>query len=497
MPSDSGMAFVIVQHLDPTHGSLMAELLGRCTAMPVRAGGGRHAGRGRSRLLHPPGKVPEHQRTDVAADRAGRDRQRTHADRLLPALPGGGRAGARRSGSSSPAPAPTARSACARSRRPADWRSRRTRRPPSTTACRAARSPPGAVDHVLSPGADARHPARVRAASACAGAGSLAGRQIEPRSSERRPARSCASGRSSTSAATSGARSSVASAAAWACRHVERVADYVRLLTDEPAEAAALFDDLLISVTSFFRDPEAWRVLQEQVIRPLVAAHGRPGRAARLGARLRDRRGGLLDRHAAHRGAAGREEELPHPDLRVGRRRGRARVRARRPLPGEHRRRRAAGAPAALLRRGGPLLSRRQRAARVGGVRAPEPAGGPTVLQARPDLLPQRPHVPRAGGPEARSSRCCTSRSSRTGTSSWGPPRRSASRRTCSRSSRRSGGSIGASGRRGTTGCSSRSSRTHRTRPGRSTRRRAARASAGSARSPSSCCSSASSRRAC
>ena len=35
MPSDSGMAFVIVQHLDPTHGSLMAELLGRCTAMPV------------------------------------------------------------------------------------------------------------------------------------------------------------------------------------------------------------------------------------------------------------------------------------------------------------------------------------------------------------------------------------------------------------------------------------------------------------------------------
>src|SRR6185436_6567529 len=37
-----------------------------------------------------------------------------------------------------------------------------------------------------------------------------------------------------------------------------------------PAEAAALFDDLLISVTGFFRDPEAWRFLQEQVIRPLV-----------------------------------------------------------------------------------------------------------------------------------------------------------------------------------------------------------------------------------
>src|SRR6185436_8608851 len=35
MPPASGMAFVIVAHLDPTHASLMAELLGRCTAMPV------------------------------------------------------------------------------------------------------------------------------------------------------------------------------------------------------------------------------------------------------------------------------------------------------------------------------------------------------------------------------------------------------------------------------------------------------------------------------
>ncbi len=35
MPPDGGMAFVIVLHLNPTHGSLMAELIGRCTAMPV------------------------------------------------------------------------------------------------------------------------------------------------------------------------------------------------------------------------------------------------------------------------------------------------------------------------------------------------------------------------------------------------------------------------------------------------------------------------------
>src|SRR5262245_25910137 len=35
MPPDGGMAFVLVQHLDPAHGTLMPELLARHTAMPV------------------------------------------------------------------------------------------------------------------------------------------------------------------------------------------------------------------------------------------------------------------------------------------------------------------------------------------------------------------------------------------------------------------------------------------------------------------------------
>src|SRR6266550_4868732 len=37
VPKDSGMAFVIVQHLDPTHTSLLAEALSRATAMQVAA----------------------------------------------------------------------------------------------------------------------------------------------------------------------------------------------------------------------------------------------------------------------------------------------------------------------------------------------------------------------------------------------------------------------------------------------------------------------------
>jgi two-component system CheB/CheR fusion protein len=33
---DSGMAFVVIQHLAPDHQSLMEEILARCTPMPVR-----------------------------------------------------------------------------------------------------------------------------------------------------------------------------------------------------------------------------------------------------------------------------------------------------------------------------------------------------------------------------------------------------------------------------------------------------------------------------
>ena len=36
LPPDTGMAFVIVQHLAPTHASSLAEILSRATSMPVR-----------------------------------------------------------------------------------------------------------------------------------------------------------------------------------------------------------------------------------------------------------------------------------------------------------------------------------------------------------------------------------------------------------------------------------------------------------------------------
>jgi two-component system CheB/CheR fusion protein len=47
---------------------------------------------------------------------------------------------------------------------------------------------------------------------------------------------------------------------------LEQIADYVERLRRDPAEAGRLFRDLLIGVTSFFRDPDAFAALTELVI---------------------------------------------------------------------------------------------------------------------------------------------------------------------------------------------------------------------------------------
>ncbi len=54
-------------------------------------------------------------------------------------------------------------------------------------------------------------------------------------------------------------------------RHFNELPKYVEVLRNDPAEVTALFKDLLINVTSFFREPAAWQILQERVIRRLVA----------------------------------------------------------------------------------------------------------------------------------------------------------------------------------------------------------------------------------
>ncbi|PYN98247.1 MAG: chemotaxis protein CheR [Candidatus Rokuibacteriota bacterium] len=52
--------------------------------------------------------------------------------------------------------------------------------------------------------------------------------------------------------------------------HVDTFDDYVTYIDRHPGEHVALFNSILINVTSFFRDPEAWQVLGEEIIPRLV-----------------------------------------------------------------------------------------------------------------------------------------------------------------------------------------------------------------------------------
>jgi two-component system, chemotaxis family, CheB/CheR fusion protein len=56
-----------------------------------------------------------------------------------------------------------------------------------------------------------------------------------------------------------------------AVHQIASIDAYVKYLQQTPVEVDALFRDLLISVTSFFRDPEAFRALEEQIIPKVFA----------------------------------------------------------------------------------------------------------------------------------------------------------------------------------------------------------------------------------
>ena len=56
-----------------------------------------------------------------------------------------------------------------------------------------------------------------------------------------------------------------------AVHQVDTMESYLKYLQQSPDEVKVLFGDLLIGVTSFFRDPEAFKVLEEQVIPKLFA----------------------------------------------------------------------------------------------------------------------------------------------------------------------------------------------------------------------------------
>ena len=58
-----------------------------------------------------------------------------------------------------------------------------------------------------------------------------------------------------------------------AIHQMEGVDAYVQYVRENPIEAELLFKELLIGVTCFFRDPEVWQHLKQEVLPALLAAH--------------------------------------------------------------------------------------------------------------------------------------------------------------------------------------------------------------------------------
>ena len=201
------------------------------------------------------------------------------------------------------APPRTARWAWAPSRPRAASPSPRTRRAPSTTACRAPPSP-----RARSISCSRR--ARSRASSNAWPATPTWPRDVCPRGPPAAPTskdcyaeifrllrQTCGVDFTHYKFSTIGRRVT----RRLALRHLESVEEYVALLRDDPAEVEALFQDILIMVTEFFREPATFAALRAEVFPKLLEDRAPDRRAARLGAGLRQRRRGLQpgDRPAA------------------------------------------------------------------------------------------------------------------------------------------------------------------------------------------------------
>ena len=176
--------------------------------------------------------------------------------------------------------------------------------------------------------------------------------------------------------------------------------DYLALLQREPDEIQHLYEDVLIHVTSFFRDAGSLRVPEDRPL-PRDPEDQSGGRAdSRLGGRMLDGRRGLLARHLAARGHGVGSQS--HPIQIFGSdvsekaiekaRLGVFADSAMRDMSDERRRRYFSKTDAGYR-------SQQERARSV-RVRPARPRPRPAVFQAGPGELPQRPHLFRPAAAE-------------------------------------------------------------------------------------------------
>ena len=267
MPADSGMAFILVPHLDPTHQSMMAELLSKQTAMPVGETVHGEAVEANHVYIIPPNKYlavqggrlilsapPKPHWRQTAIDFALRSLAEDRADKAIGiVLSGTGAHGTvglkeiKLAGGMAMAQSPQS----------AEYE----QMPRNAIAT-------GIVDYVLPP---REMPAAlidyVRHALTPAEEGPA---EVPPPDLMRilvllRARSKCDFGHYRKNMIMRRIRRRIG------LLRLDSMSSYLERLRHDPAEIAALCKDLLIGVTSFFREPEAFEVLARRVLPELIA----------------------------------------------------------------------------------------------------------------------------------------------------------------------------------------------------------------------------------
>ena len=174
---------------------------------------------------------------------------------------------------------------------------------------------------------------------------------------------------------------------------IDNISDYSRFLGKNESEVRAFLKDILISVTSFFRDPGAFDALKEKVCE--LDKRQRPGqRPAGLGARVRYWRRSLLDSYDYPGMPGGTPKEPAGADLRHRYRYRRAGCSEGWHLSGQYRRRHQPRTPETLLHQTGKFVPGEEKSEGNGGLCAAGLHQRPALFQDGPHLLPQSPYLP-------------------------------------------------------------------------------------------------------
>lgn len=304
LPPDTGMAFVIVQHLDPSHESMLPDILGRSTAMPVKEATDDLMVEPHHVYVIPPGKLliieSATLRLSPRATPRGPPRPFDHFLRSLAEEMGHKAIGVVLSGTGNDGTLGMEEVKAAGGITFAqDDTAEQTGMPRSAVAA-------GCVDLVLSPSEIAReigrishhpyvkHPVQtLEAPAAEPGIGRVlevllhaAGvdfAQYKFNTLQRRITRR------------------------MLLHRVDALDDYVSMLESNPAEVEALCADMLIGVTSFFRNPESYEVLKDKVFPELAGNRSRhdPVRVWALGCSTGEEAYSLAMAYSEHAEAAG------------------------------------------------------------------------------------------------------------------------------------------------------------------------------------------------